>query len=122
MITVSYEEYTNDIFRRPFTKTFGSLRSFEDWFFGLCDRDYDRYISLPNPDRTDIWKDGPSRMEVNCMWTQSKCYWVHMISREGKIIFSDGKHTSGQKHWNEETKQLCRDMLERKVHPRFNFG
>lgn len=123
MITVKYEEYTNDFFRQNRVRNFSSLSEFENWFFGLCDSGkYEDRISVPNPDRTDIWRDGPSRMEVNCMWTQSKCYWVHQIERNGTIIFSDGKHTDRQKHWNEETKELCRAMLERKAHPRFNFG
>lgn len=122
MITVKYEEYTNDLIRRNMEKSFPSLRSFEDWFFDLCDGKYEDKISIPNPDRTDIWGDGPGRMEVNDMWTRDKCYWVHMISREGKIIFSDGKHTNYQKHWNDEMKEFCRGMLQRKNSPAFNFG
>jgi len=98
MITVRYEEYTNDFIRRHLDKCFTSLRCFEDWFFELCDGKYEDKISIPNPDRTDIWGNGPSRMEVNDMWTRDKCYLVHMISRDGVIIFSDGKHTNQQKN------------------------
>lgn len=122
MVFVEYEEYTNDFCRNYMGKRFYSLSEFEDWFFALCDGKYEDKISIPDPDRKDIWGNGPSRMEVNCRRTQNKCFWVHQIENCGKIVFSDGKHTSGQKHWNEEIQNLCRHMLERKNTPRFNFG
>ena len=123
MITVKYEEYTNDFIRQNKTKTFYSLSEFENWFFGLCDSGkFDDKIFVPIPERTDIWGDGPSRMEVNCVRTQNKCYWVHQIERNGAIIFSDGKFTDRQRHWNDETKELCRAMNQRKKKPVFNFA
>lgn len=122
MIHVKYEEYTNDYCRRYMDKRFYSLGEFEDWFFSMCDGKYEDKIFIPNPDRKDIWGDGPSRMEVNCMWTKNKCFWVHQIEDGVKIVFSDGKHTNGQRHWNEELQNLCRHMLERQKKPRFSFG
>lgn len=121
MITIKYEEYTNDYIRKYKDHTVPFLQSFEDWFFNLCDGDYSKKISIPDP-KHSVCKDGPYRMEVNCVWTQNKCYWVHQIMRDGKIIFSDGKFTSGQKYWNEDMKQLCSEMLKRKAKPVFNFG
>lgn len=122
---VRYEEYTNDYIRSNKTIMFDSISQFKDWIFNLCDGNYKKNIFIPIPERTDIWRDGPSRIEVNCMWTQNKCYWVHQIESgtwERKIYFSDGKFTDGTRHWNEDMKQLCRDLIERRDHPKFNFG
>lgn len=122
MIRVFYDEYTNDFWKPQQEKALCTLAEFKDWFFGLCKGKYEDKISIPMPDRTDIWKDGPSAIECNCMWEESKTYRVHMIMRDGAIIFSDGRHTNGQKHWNEETKQMCRDMIQRRKAPTFNFA
>lgn len=121
MIQVFYDEYTNDFWKPQKERAFHTLADFKDWFFDLCKGKYEDKISVPNPDRTDIWKDGPSAMEVNCVWEDNKTYRVHMLERDGAIIFSDGRHTNGQKHWNEETKQMCRDMIQRRKTPTFNF-
>ena len=83
MITIKYEEYTNDYIRKYKDHTVPFLQSFEDWFFNLCDGDYSKKISIPDP-KHSVCKDGPYRMEVNCVWTQNKCYWVHQIMRDGK--------------------------------------
>lgn len=125
MIIAKYEEYTNDYFRKHKTKHFPDLTDFENWFFDLCDGDYKKKISIPKPpdiDKHNIWKDGPSCLDVNCMWTQNKHYWIHQLERDGKIIFSDGKHTNNIKYWNDETKQMCRNMIERRNNPHFDFG
>ena len=54
MVTVKYEEYTNDFWRKEKEMTFGGMQQFIDWFFGLCDGRYKDKISIPNPDRKDI--------------------------------------------------------------------
>lgn len=119
MLYVRYEEYTNDFTRRYCDKSFASFDAFADWLFGLCDGLYEERISIPDPTRC---RTGPYRIEVNCYRAQNKCYWVHQIERDGKIIFSDGKFTSGQKHWNEEVQKLCANMIRRRNQPVFNFG
>ncbi len=120
MITIKYEEYHNDYYRSNKSKSFYNLSEFKNWFFGCCKGKYEDRISIPNPD-SNIWSDGPSCLEVNCVWEEGFTYWVHEISKDGGIIYSDGNYTNRQKHWNEETKQMCRDMLERKKKPIFNF-
>ena len=122
MIRIKYELYTNDYWRNPQTKTFYSLSEFCDWIFECCDGNYKEKIFIPNPDRTDIWYDGPSRIEINRMWTQNNQVWIHQIESDAGIIFSDGKHTDGIKHWNETAKQMCRDLLVRRNKPSFNFA
>lgn len=119
MIRIKYEEYTNDFTRRFLEKQFAFMEEFENWFFNLCDGEYSRNISIPDPKRC---AGVPYRMEVNCVRTQNKCYWVHQIEWDNKIVFSDGRYTSGQKHWNEWIKQLCERMIARKDNPKFNFG
>lgn len=122
MVTVYYEEYTNDYNRRNKTKDFGSLAQFEDWFFGLCKRSYTEYIGIPDPD-TAIFRPSemPYALSVNAMWDDNCTYWIHMILRNNGIIFSDGKYTDRQKHWNDTTKDMCRQMLARRNNPTFNF-
>lgn len=120
MISIDYELYTNDICRRNLTETFYSLKEFQDWIFNNCDGKYEDKISIPMPDNP-IWKDGPSDISVNRMWTRNNKLCVHMIKRDGKIMFSDGTHTNSLKYWNDDAKQLCRDMLFRRSNPVFDF-
>jgi len=121
MITVYYEEYVNDYNRRKKTRDFLTLGGFEDWFFGLCKGDYKRDISVPNPE-SKIFKPAelPYSLDVNAMRTDGCHYWIHMIRNKG-IVFSDGKYTNRQKHWNDDTKDMCRRMLERRSNPKFDF-
>lgn len=121
-MTIFYEEYTNDFIRSYKEKTVYSLKEFENWFFGLCKGRYKDKISVPDPDGQFCMKEGPYRMDVNCMWEENRHYWVHRIDSNGKIIFSDGKLTDGMKHWNEDAKQLCREIISRRDHPKFDFG
>ena len=120
MIKVSYEEYINDYNRTYKTQAFYNLSEFVDWFFGKCKGKYNKDISVPDPD-SDIWRDGPSCMEVRAMWTEGRTYWIHMIQRDGGIIYTDGIMTNHQTHWNDETKELCRQMRKRRDKPMFNF-
>ena len=120
MVKVYYEEYHNDYFRPEKTQCFYGLSDFEDWFFEKARGKYADKISAPNPDNR-IWSDGPSCLECNCMWEEDKTYWVRMIVVDGGIIYSDGKLTNNQKHWNETAKEMCRRIIKRKKNPTFNF-
>ena len=62
------------------------------------------------------------RIEVNNYRSLGYAYWIHKIEENGKIIYSDGKHTAGIKHWNDDTKQFCRELYQEVNHPTFNFG
>ena len=122
MIKVKYDEYVNDYCIHDKERSFYSWTEFEDWFFGLCKGKYADKISLPNPDKTHIWEDGPSAMEVNCCWEEGKTYRVHLISTDMGIVFSDGRLTDRQRHWNDEMKEKLRKMIQRKTSPVFNFA
>ena len=121
MIIISYERYVNDCSKTFLNKSFYSLKEFEDWFFGLCRGKYEKDISIPDPD-SSYTKNGPGRISVNCVWTEGCDYWVHKIVDCGKIVFSDGKETNGIKHWNDDIKNLCREMIQRQNNPQFVFG
>lgn len=121
MVTIYYEEYTNDYCRRDKEKSFVSLDEFERWFFGLCKRNYKDYIEIPDPDTTIFRPDEmPYSLDVNAMRNDNCHYWIHMIRSNG-IIFSDGQYTCRQKHWNDTTKNMCRRMLARCNNPTFDF-
>lgn len=122
MILVDYEEYTNDYCRSYKQKTLGDLTEFANWVFALCKGKYEDRISIPNPDTTIFTADEmPYSIDVNCIWEENKHYWIHQIKRDGKIIFTDGKYTNGIKHWSELMKSMCRNMLNRKANPQFDF-
>lgn len=36
MISVYYDEYTNDFWKKEKERSFYNLAEFQDWFFGLC--------------------------------------------------------------------------------------
>ncbi len=121
-IRIKYEEYRNDYNRKDCERSFYTLSEFEDWFFGLCKGTYKKDASIPDPDnKHGIWADGPSCMEMNCRWTEDKVYWIHQINTDNGIIYSDGHHTNRMKHWNDDAKEMCRRMLQRKKNPQFNF-
>lgn len=123
MILIDYEEYTNDYCRNFKQKQMMDLGEFADWIFGLCKGKYGDDIHIPDPDSKLLPEYMlPYMVEVQCKRTDGCEYWVHQIKQNGKIIFSDGKHTNGIKHWNDLMKQTCRDMLQRRDNPQFDFG
>ena len=123
MMTIYYDEYVSDLNIKARERSgFYSWKEIEDWVFGLCaSGKYSDKISVPIPDRTDIWKDGPSAIEVNCCWTEGKTYRIHKVTNSDGIVFSDGRYTSGQRHWNDEAKNACRSIRQRAINPTFNF-
>ena len=124
MITVDYEIYINDYTRSYKKETFYNLGAFVDWVFQNCDDDYKSHIFVPDPEdkRAEVMNRLPYRIQVSRCRTRGNSLWVHQIRRDNTIIFSDGKHTNNITHWNEEVKQMCRDMLTRIKNPVFNFG
>ena len=123
MITVDYELYTNDYSRSYRKETFYDLNEFVDWVFQNCDGKYEKDISVPSPECKWLKEEEmPYSIDVNRMWTRNNHLWIHQIRKDSTIIFSDGTHTNHIRHWNEETKQMCRDMLNRIKNPVFNFG
>ena len=120
MIKVDYEIYHNDYRRSDKVITFGSLDELKDWLFGQMKRPYnDSYaMYFPNPNRADA---EPSSIEIHPDFGEPTIL-IHQIENENGIIFSDGRHTSGQKHWNNQIKEwlvLCNNF---KKAPQFKFA
>ena len=62
----------------------------------------------------------PERIEIKPS-RESEYIWIHQISNEKGILFSDGTYTAGQKHWNESVKAWLARCIERKKNPTFTF-
>lgn len=117
MLNVYYEEYHNDLMRTHHTRSFAGLEELADWLFGLMRRDYskDSYAMY--------WpREEPSR--ITCRPERGgPTYWVYQIKDDtGRILFSDGTMTAGQKHWSKAVKEWCRACEERRKTPVFDFA
>lgn len=120
MITVCYEEYHNDYFRKEHEKRFANLAELEEWIFGQMKQDYS--------DKEKGWlrmffpvHETPSRIGFTPQWGGPNC-WIHQIESERGIIFTDGRHTAGQKHWNQEVRDWLKHCKERQYSPKFVFA
>ena len=122
---VIFEKYTNDYNRKSETKTFTSLTELENWIFGQMQQDYSRNryaMWFPLPESVKKYKrDGPGSIEFR------PCYggediWIHQIESNDGIIFSDGRFTSGQKHWTIDVQNWLVHCEQRRKNPKFNFA
>ena len=115
MITIEYELYFNDFTRKSnLFKSFPSLEHLESWIFDhvKTKSDFDYHCFFPTHEE-------PSRIEAG---TDNRYeIWIHQISNDCGIIFSDGKYTNSLKHWNDEAKAWCKHCEERRKKPTFNF-
>ena len=119
MIIVKYERRRNCYDNSHEVKYFTTLRDFKEWFFDDI-RDYEKDMYIPDPECTfHLHDEGPSCLNFRLNGYRHE---VNQIEKDGKIIYSDGRYTNHIKYWNEETKQMCRDMLARQKKPQFNFG
>lgn len=123
MITVKYERYWNDYHRKYEEKTFSGLAELEDWIFGQMQQDYKKAMSFPTVEAADrIKASGPWAIEFRPTHT-GESIWIHQIAyASGGIIFTDGKHTSGQKHWSKEVQSWLDRCAERRSAPKFDFA
>lgn len=119
MIKIHYEVYKNDYDRTNKTATFDNLKQLKDWLFGQMKRPYNEDFAMyfPNPNRADA---EPSTIEIQPV-SKGEHIWIHLISNNDGIIFSDGLPTSGQKHWNEEIKTWLTECRDFRREPKFNF-
>lgn len=125
MITVYYEKYWNDFIRKEETITFHSLVSVADWIFNQMRCDYTKHTNMmgfPTPEAAKrIREDGPWEIEF-MPESGGPTFWIHMMKEDGKIIFTDGKMTAGQKHWSQAVKGWLTSCRERQKAPRFDFA
>ena len=125
MITVYYEKYRNDFDRKEETATFPSLADTADWIFNQMRCNYTKdtnMMDFPTPEAAKrIGEDGP--WEIEFMPERGgPTFWIHMMKEDGKIIFSDGRMTAGQKHWSKAVQEWCRACRERQKAPHFDFA
>lgn len=123
MIRVKYERYYNDFTREIKEKTFVGLSALADWLFDMKQGSYDRGMCFIDPDSSIPYHNGKLYLDGSCISSSDGSWriWVHMIQNKDGIIYSDGKFTRDQCHWNEEVKQWLRDCRERQKAPKFNF-
>jgi len=123
MITVYYEEYHNDYIRYNHVKRFESLKELEDWIFNQMQADYSASwaMSVPTPEAAKRINGGyPWEISFRPVF-RGPDYWIHMIENDEGIIFSDGRRTSNQRHWNDEVKKWLVNFEHRRKQPKFNF-
>lgn len=123
MIKVKYERYWNDTIRKNEEKTFPDLGALADWIFGQIQQDYadPHAMSFPTPEKFDgTGTDGPGRIQFRPAYGR-ELFWIHLIRNDDGIIFSDGTHTSGQKHWNAQVKEWLAACDRRRRNPEFDF-
>lgn len=124
MIRVEYQKYWNDLrTQNGLVKTFYSLKDVENWLFDNASRSRGGYNNLFFPPTVPTnWKANPEPSRIETHDAEDWDIWIHRIDNENGIIFSDGKYTSGMKHWNEEVKEWLARCAERKADkPQFNF-
>ena len=93
-------------------KSFDSLNSLKEWCLDLLfyNRAEINYLCCDGN-----WK-------IVEFMDYDNMYRIHMIRLDDKIIFSDGYHTQGIKHSNDDVKQFMEELKYEYEHPKFNFG
>lgn len=124
MFRVKYERYWNDYRRRHEEKHFSDLAELEEWIFGQMQQNYTNpsAMSFPTPKKAErIKADGPWSIEFRPVWGEENI-WIHLIESPSGIVFSDGKFTSGQKHWSKAVQEWLTRCDQRQNAPKFNFA
>lgn len=125
MIKILYQEYYSDLMCQEKTKTFYSLNALKDWIFQQMVQPYDRKFAMffPLPKTMErIARTGPCSIELCTGSSSGLIIRIDQIENEIGIIFSDGKHTSGEKYWNEEIKGWLEECEKFRIHPSFKFA
>lgn len=117
MILIKYENYFYDCYRKHYEKIFSSLSELKKWVFdSQISKKWDnrRAFIFPNDNYPTM------TIEVN---RDKACgdIWIHEIFKDGRIVFSDGKYTSGQKHISKELLAWCKECEEYRCKPKFDF-
>lgn len=124
MLSVKYERYWCDYHRRNESASFADLTELENWMFEQMQQNYTAdpgVMSFPTPEKTArIGESGPWTIELRPVWGEEHV-WIHLITSNGGIIFSDGKFTAGRKHWSKAVQDWLARCEERKKQPKFNF-
>lgn len=124
MVKIKYERYWNDFIRKSEEKTFYGLDELANWIFDQMQQDYtkDFVMSFPTPEKLRRIRetDGPYRIEFKPT-RGGESIWIYLIQDSNGIIFSDGRFTSGKKHWSRAVQEWCIACDKRQHAPTFNF-
>lgn len=123
MLKIKFERYWNDYRRKHEIKAFADLKELEDWIFNQMQQDYTKsfVMSFPTSEAAArIRSDGPWAIEFRPVYGE-EVIWIHQIEDDRGIVFSDGKFTSGYKHWSVYIQEWLSHCNDRKCKPKFNF-
>ena len=127
MLKVKFERYWDDNHCQNDSISFsGGLASLEEWIFSQMLRDYSgengrHTMSFPTPSKVEQANaSGPWTIKLYPSYN-SPSIWIHLIENDKGVIFSDGQHTAGKKHWSQEVKNWLTHCEERRHSPVFNF-
>lgn len=121
MIKIKYEEVSpvNDDYNKHLEKSFIALETLENWIFDQMSQNYadnPHIMSFTNPKSPN----GPSCISFTPAYGGEN-YRIHQIETDMGIIFSDGTHTAGQKHWSKDVQNWLMHCEERRKNPTFTF-
>lgn len=124
MITVGYEKFEDGKWIEEQTIKLDSLNMLEDLIFEQMRGDYYREarISFPLKDDPLAMQPDPDSIKFQPMPRIDTVYKIHQIKENGKIIFSDGFMTAGQKYWTRKMQDWCLACHNRAKAPKFNFA
>lgn len=119
MINIKFEIYRNDYNRTYENKSFLNLQAFKDWMFESMNRPYvekDGYKNMYFLDDAirvgrDIRRGDEIRFKPEFRGAD---YWVHCVSDNNKVVFSNGKYTNGQCYISEGFKAFLRDCMDQR--------
>ena len=119
MLTAKYEKYWCAFKRQIETRSFLDLEHLENWIFEQIS-DYSQ-LHFPTPEAAArIRENGPWAIEFRSAKGE-ETVWIHQISSERGIIFTDGTFTNRQKHWSQNVQDWLRRCEKRRKNPCFDF-
>lgn len=129
MIDIKFEIYRHDYDRTYENKSFQNLQAFKDWMFESMNRPYVDEDGHKNmyflDDAIRVGRDIRTGDEIRFKPEfRGAHYWVHCVSDNNKVVFSNGKYTNGKCYISEGFKTFmrdCQDLRDGKVQT-FEFG
>ena len=110
MLTVKYQEYYNDSHSHDRERSFANEQAFTSW----CQ-------SFKTPVRSQLYPRKEVIIPVTLTYPvyDDVLIWIHQITSDKGIEFTDGVHTQGQKHLSDEMVRLFEQCKET---PMYNFA
>lgn len=126
MIQIEYERYVDDSNLSSGQKSFRDLAGLEDWIFGQMRQDYSadsNAMSFPTEEKmARLKQDGPCRISFRPDRYGETISIRQIKTDDGKVVFSDGTYTSGQKFWGRQARKWLEHCERRRRNPTFDFA